>query len=98
MARRARFHVRDFRKLLWAAILALCAAQAAGELHLHDIGAPDELCTPCSLAPADLTGSRAAPSVSTPGWVCAKPAETSGARILSHPFDAPRSRAPPPQA
>ena len=42
--------MRDFRKLLWAAILALCAAQAAGELHLHDIGAPDELCTPCSLA------------------------------------------------
>lgn len=97
MARRPRSHLRDFWRLLWwAAAFAFCSAQAVGELHLHDVSVPDELCTACSLAPTDLTDGGADPCVSDPDWARIRPTETSRAHAVSHSFEAPHSRAPPP--
>ena len=95
MARAKRKPGRDLRSLIWATALVFCAAQSVGELHMHDAGMPDEVCTACSLVHADLAGGRADPSVAARSWVRPASVAPSSADIVSRPFQTERSRAPP---
>ena len=95
MVRATRTRLQDFRALLWAAGLVLCSAHAAGALHQHDVGAPDEFCTACSLAHSEFTDDRTGPGADMQRWIRAGAVPESSADYSSHPFQAERSRAPP---
>ncbi len=95
MVRATRTRLHDFRALLWAAGFVLCSAHAAGALHQHDVGAPDEFCTACSLAHAECADDRPGSGADIQRWIRARAVPESSADCTSHPFEAERSRAPP---
>ena len=95
MLRATRTRLYDFQALLWAAGFVLCSAHAAGALHEHDVGAPDEFCTACSLAHSEFTDEHTLPGADKQRWIRARAVPESSAYCGSHPFQAERSRAPP---
>ena len=98
MVRATRTRLHDFRALLWAVGFVLCSAQAAGALHLHDAGVPDEFCTACSPADSEFADDRPGPSADIQGWIRARAVRPAPADRRSLPFEAERSRAPPPHS
>ena len=87
--------VPEFRRLVWGAAFLLCSTLAAGELHLHEAGVPDDCCTACSLAHAELAGAGVDAGADEPGPAPATAAQPPTIAVLARPFEAERSRAPP---
>ena len=95
MKKPARLRARELLRLAWATAFALCATHAATELHLHDAAAPDEFCTACTFAQADLASTSIDAGAPAPGWAPGTAARLSGVAVAARPFEAERSRAPP---
>ena len=91
-----RLGARGLRRLAWAAAFVWCSTQAAAELHLHDAALPAELCTACTLAHADLVSGAVSAGVPDPTWLPATAAGSTRVPANVRPFEAERSRAPPP--
>ena len=82
------------RRLIWVAASLLFAAQATGELHLHD-GVPDEVCTVCSFADPGVATGRADVRVNAPAGAAATTLPCTPDHLAPQPLGPERARAPP---